>query len=73
MNSLLNRVERVVSNSNFVMSIADSILNLIAPKATAMAGEYCGCDPECRRKEYVVYGGIWFCIVVGQPGSCQPC
>lgn len=73
MNSLLNRVERAVSTPSLVTSIADSVLNLIAPKATAMAGEFCGCSPDCERMEYVSFGPAWDCVVCGPPGSCQPC
>lgn len=73
MNSLLNRVENTVSNSNFVTKIADFVLNLIVPKTTIIAGEYCGCSPECERMEWHVFGSLVKCLVCGEPGSCQPC
>lgn len=77
MNSLLNRVERIVSTSNFALSIADTVLNLIAPKAMAMAGcPSCTSCNNCKRTCYVYQcpcGEVWCCDCYAFEEPCQPC
>ena len=76
LNHLLTTVESIANRPNWLMSVADALMETVLPQTTAVAGNFCGCTSACKRKEWVWvqypehFGWRLDCIEVG--GGCPP-
>ncbi len=79
LNHLLTSVESILNHPNWITAIADIIIDKAMSQKTATAGEFCGCTPDCKKKEQVcewVWIGTWYwycsspCQATGAP--CPP-
>lgn len=87
LNSLLERVERIASQSRSVITLADAILNRFAQKSTVLAtcwdegGPWGSCQPNCMRARVRIWCCVtsnpcqceYSCIVTELWEPCQPC
>ncbi len=78
LNHLLTTVESIANRPNWLMSVADAIIEAVLSQKIASAGwPDCGCSPACKKKEWRWFpisggGGCWHCVEVG--GTCTgPC